>query len=127
MTWLGLKFSYTLKQLLLLACIVTDLALNTVIDSRSGTVSVLSMMGAQAVVRILSLFVMLAAMWNTFVFKYGLLGALCQRFKFLLLFFPVSFIFLAVVRIMRAVSLHDARQAGTRSVPNGNRALLREE
>ncbi len=104
MTLLGLNVSYTFKQLLILACIITDLALNTVIDSRSGTVPVISMMGAQAVVRILSLFTMLAAMWNTFVFKYGLLGALFKRFKFLLAAFPLSFIFLVALRVMRAVS-----------------------
>ena len=104
MTWLGLKTSYTLKHLLILALIIADLALNTVIDSQSDKVSVLSMMGAQGVVRIVSLFVMFLFMWNTFVFKYGLLGALCQRFKFLVAFFPVSFVFLVAIRVMRAVS-----------------------
>lgn len=104
MTWLGLKTSYTLKHLLILALIVADLALNTVIDSQSDKVSVLSMMGAQGVVRIVSLFIMFLFMWNTFVFKYGLLGALCQRFKFLVAFFPFSFVFLVAIRVMRAVS-----------------------
>jgi len=108
MSLMSLNASYTLKHMLILACIVVDLALNTVIDSASGTVPVLIMMGAQGVGRIVAMFIIMAAMWNTFVFKYGLLGALCQRFKFLLAAFPLSFVFLVAIRVMRAVS----RQGG---------------
>ena len=99
----GLNTKYVVKVWVVLALIVVDLALNTVIDSQSEKVSVLSMMGTQGVLRIVTLFIMFLFMWETFVFKYGLLGALCQRFKLLFALFPISFIFLAAVRIMRGV------------------------
>lgn len=107
MTLLGLRTSYSLKQVAILAFLVVDLSLNTVIDSQSEKVGVLSMMGAQGVVRIMSLFIMLLFMWNTFVFKYGLLGALCKRFKLLFVMFPLSFVFLVAVRIYRGTQLFD--------------------
>lgn len=104
MTLLGLRTSYSVKHWLVLVLIIVDLALNTMIDSASDRVPVLAMMGAQGVCRILTLFVVFLFMWNTFVFKYGLLGALCQRFKLLFLIYPVAFVFLVAVRIYRGVS-----------------------
>jgi uncharacterized membrane protein len=104
MSFCGLRTKYSVKVYILLAFLIVDLALNTVIDSQSEKVSVLSMMGTQGVMRIVSLFVMFLFMWETFVFKYGLLGALCQRFKLLFIIFPISFIFLVAVRIFRGVS-----------------------
>lgn len=121
MTWLGLRTSYTVKHVLILAFIIGDLALNTVIDSQADKVGVLVLMGVQAVIRIMSLFTMFLFMWNTFVFKYGLLGALCARFKFLVTFFPVSFIFLVVLRVMRAVRQQSGEHSEGERTPQRKR------
>ena len=129
MTLLGLRTSYSVKHWLVLLLIIVDLALNTMIDSASDRVPVLAMMGAQGVCRILTLFVVFLFMWNTFVFKYGLLGALCQRFKLLFLIYPIAFVFLVAVRIYRGVSASSGarvqcrREACTNALTH-SRALL---
>lgn len=110
----GLRTKYAVKQYLILAMIIVDLALNTVIDSKSSKVSVVAMMVVQGVMRILALFTMFLFMWETFVFKYGLLGALCQRFKLMFIIWPISFALLLAVRIYRGV-----RRRGGGETPDG--------
>lgn len=109
----GLRTSYSIKQYVILAFLIGDLALNTMIDSQSEKVSVLTEMIVQAILRIMSLFVMLLFMWDTFVFRYGLLGVLCRRFKLLFIIFPISFVFLVAVRIMRGVTHTNTHTQGT--------------
>ena len=61
------------------------------------------LLGAQIVLRLVSMFVVFMLMSGTFVFRYGLLGVLLNRFKTLLIIMPVAFLVTTAYRVYRLV------------------------
>ena len=56
------------------------------------------MYSTQIVIRLFSVFTVFLLMSGTFVFRYGLLGVLCQRFKWFFALTGLSFIFMLAAR-----------------------------
>jgi hypothetical protein len=55
------------------------------------------------VLRLMALFLVFVLMWNTFVFRFGLLGVLCSRFKGLFILTPFSFFLTMGFRVAKVV------------------------
>jgi hypothetical protein len=101
---LSLRASYTLKQYSMLILIILDMAFNTVVDSSSNEIIVFALMGAQIAVRGFAILLLLLYLWDTFLFRYGLLGILCQKFAYVFIISPLMLVFLIAIRAMRVVS-----------------------
>lgn len=95
------RFYYILKNIISFILLFTDILINgifDVLDHRQSSTSVYVLIAIQVVLRLALLFTLVLLMWDTFVFKYGLLGMLCRQFRAVFLLGLVSFIFLAAVR-----------------------------
>ncbi len=71
------------------------------------------------ILRTLQLFVLLLLLWDTFLFRYGLVGALCGKFYLIFIVWTVSFFLTAGLRAWRVVSQpRGARDTRTQHMPH---------
>jgi hypothetical protein len=96
-----LKWGYLGKNYVMLILLVIDVYFNAWVDSGDDLKDVITLICIQIVLRIMTVFVMFLMMWNTFVFKYGLLGAICSKFKTFFVIAPVSFLLMLAFRGVR--------------------------
>ncbi len=99
------RISYLLKYFTSLAIIFVDIGLNSTVDQSDSIGSVIAFTVVQIVLRLCSIFTLFMFMWQTFVFRYGLIGVLCKKFKLLFLVLPTSLAFTLAIRIIRITKI----------------------
>lgn len=97
------KTDYKCKAYLVLALLFSDLMLNSFIESSVRKSRTVPLLGAQVILRLVTMFVVFLQMSGTFVFRYGLLGVLLRRFRTLLLLMPAAFVVCVAFRVYRLV------------------------
>ena len=63
-----------------------------------------ALFGVQFALRISLIFMLLVLLWGTYLFKYGLFGLLCSEFRGVLIATPLSFAFMAALRVLKLVA-----------------------
>jgi hypothetical protein len=97
----SLKVQYYLKNFVLFILVAFDMYLNGTIDSLNGQNDNIPNIVIQIVVRTCTAFIMFLMMWNTFFFKYGLLGVIFKKFSPFFIVTPVAFFFTLSFRAVR--------------------------
>jgi len=98
------KTCYLVKNVLIYVFLVADILLNTIVDMvnhRQRSLTVYILIGSHLILRLTLMFMVVLLMWDTFIFKYGLLNVLCRQFRWLFITAPLSFIFFLAVRGMK--------------------------
>mgnify|MGYP003767776473 CR=1 FL=1 len=107
----ALKHGYIVKVIILLLVLICDAVLNANIDHIEGRRATVFAGAGQLVVRLMALLMQFLLMWNTFVFRFGLLGVIWNQFKwlfittFLSFFVTIPFRIVRIVRRLRGFSL----------------------
>jgi hypothetical protein len=102
------KSLYSSGVLFLFAFTVIDLMCNALADSTASRVYFVTYFSAQLISQVISLLAILVLMWRTFLFRFGLLGALCTRFQPIFIVLPLYFLFTIAFRWYRLVHLASA-------------------
>jgi hypothetical protein len=79
--------------------------INSLIESEDSVATVIPLAGVQVVFRLATMFSVFLLVSGTFVFRYGLLGALLERFKLLMWIMPLSFVVAVIFRVLRVVAV----------------------
>jgi len=95
--------TYTSNVFAALVMILVDIILNGVIENQTQTALVIALCAAHIVVRVVSTFPLLMLAWSTFVFRFGLFGALCRKCKWMLLTLPISVALVVAYRVNRII------------------------
>lgn len=93
---------FVFKNFLVFTCCFFDTIVNSWIDHTDYLYDikvVVALCALQFALRIFSIFLTIFLLWNTFVFRYGLLEMLVTRFKWILILNPLSLIFMLALRI----------------------------
>jgi hypothetical protein len=102
------KSGYLIKHILLIICILVDISINSSVDQSNDQISLIGLTIAQCIIRLCSLFLLFIFMSSTFVFKYGLLGVLCARFRLVFLSFLISLAFTLSLRVSRILDIDNS-------------------
>jgi hypothetical protein len=105
---MSLSSSYIIKFVFLLLFILSDISFNTIIDHSNNQSTIIALTAAQCIIRFCSIFLIFIYMSSTFVFKYGLLGILCNKFRVLFICFPMCLSFTLAIRISRIMKINQS-------------------
>ena len=106
------RLSLILKNGLALVLLLGDVIMNAifdVIDHEHNPTALYVLFGLQIFLRLALFFVIIILMWDTFIFKYGLFGRVCERFRAVFLLGFLSFLFFLASRGLRLRAITDKK------------------
>ena len=111
-----LKGTYQRKVIIIYLITFFDIYMNSFIESidrdedGAASAAIFSTIG-QCVLRLANAFSILILVWDTFVFRQGLLGVLFSKFKLYIVVWPIAFSVCTVVRMIRLMMVIEEMDA----------------